>query len=832
MARLPWSRKGRSTETTLTEAAALIPGPAHNTAPRGYVEGIPRGGTSVYNQGDSGYDGQDRASFMAELVGAYMACPWSSACVDTVARTVTAGGLSVTPATLNLEQNAPEPQPTREVNDLRDLLAFVNPREDIRQLYRGVITDLQVFGDAFIEIVWLLGRPVALYSLDSPTMIPIADEHGTVIEFVQHLDSNRQAHFEPHEVIHISLDNPRGGIYGVGPTQKNLLPITSWLYTSALLKEQMRKGDPPRIHADFPLEASDTDIEIFAQKYQVRNLGVANIGSPIQTRGGVGMHELQVNKIAEYLATLKDLRDQILSGSGVPPSKVGVIESGNLGGGTGTSQDKALDLATPIPTPSGWTTMGALQVGDQVLDEAGRPCSVISTYEVPDAESYRLTFSDGSHLDACADHLWVTWTAADRKAFGRSQGTVKTEMPADWPNWRSGRGLGPQIRRTAAIVETLRDGTRNNHSIPVAGALTLPEVSLPIAPYTLGAWLGDGTSVCGGFTNGVGDEQILDEIRADGYALTERKSARDSGRCPSYTITGLITTLRTSGLLSNKHVPAHYLRASVEQRLALLQGLMDTDGGFSSGQQALFRSTSEQLADGVVELARSLGQKPVKAKGPMTLNGVDVGVQYGVTWTPTIQVFRLSRKATLWQPKGHALQLVHRTITEATKIPNRPMRCIRVDSPNAMYLAGEAMIPTHNTYRVNTCGPYDELALEKFNYAITTQGFGITDWKIRSGDVDWRDDKVVEEIRDTRLRNGSWDLNRYRAEIGEPRVDGGDDAILVDRHGVVTWADLAALSTATVTAAGKGVLTTPQVGAESYAEQRAKVLAALAEARP
>jgi hypothetical protein len=796
---LPWTRHGRSTDggehTALAEAVtsnAVMP------PPRGYVEGIPRGGTRANQPGDFG--GTTRPEFAGQLYQAYLSCPWSSACVDTVARTITAGGLLLVPDTDDDEGDKPTPAPTRDVLRMQSLLDRVNPREDIRQLYRGLLTDAQVFGDGFWEVVWYAGQPVALYSLDSPTMIPIADEHGTITGYTQVLDTGRTAMFEPHEVIQVSLDSPRGGVYGVGPTQKNLLAITTWIFTEALLKETMRKGNPPRLAVDFPIESADTDAEIWAQKYAVRNLGISNLGTPILSRGGVLMKEMQVDRIAEYLATLANQRDLILSGYGVPPSKVGVIESGNLGGGTGTSQDKALDLSTPIPTPTGWTTMGELAIGDLVIDEAGRPCAVIGTFEVPNAESYRITFSDSTHLDACADHLWVTWTAADRKAYGRNQGTVKTALPADWPNWRSAKGTGPRIRRTAEIVNTLIVGAaRNNHSIPVTGALDLPEADLPISPYTLGAWLGDGTSSCGGFTNSYGDEHTIAEIRAEGHGVTERMSYRSKGLCPQYTITGLITFLRANNILNNKHVPAVYFRASVAQRTALLQGLMDTDGGFSSGQQVLFRNTNEALADAVVELARSLGQKPVKAKGRAMLNGVDCGVQFGVTWTPTIQCFRLPRKAAQWQPNSHAMQLLHRTITSAVRIPNRPMRCIRVDSPNAMYLAGDAMIPTHNTFRVNTCGPYDELALEKFNFNLTRVGFGIEGWKLRSGEVDWRDDKVVDDISSQRLRDGRWTLNRSRVAIGEPPVDGGDTPILAERQLLMAWSDLEAYSTALIT---------------------------------
>lgn len=335
-------RRGRSTEegehAALAEAVhapALAPGPV--VGRRGYEDGIPIGGTTRYNAGAQG--DVDRKDLMGQMYGAYLSCPWSSACVDTTARTVTAGGLDLLPdeETEDVHDQAPDPP---GVVRLRNLLDYVNPREDIRQLSRGLVTDIEVFGDAFLEVVWLLGEPVALYSLDCPSMITLSDEHGEVTGYTQILGPGQEASFEAHEVIQISMDAPRGGLYGVGSTQKSILSITSWLFTAGLLKETMRKGDPPHLHVDFPLEAAEPDMARFLQKYQTQNMGIANIGNPIMSRGGVLTRELHMSKIAEMLATLTQDRDTILSSYGCPPSKVGVIESGNLGGGTGASQDK------------------------------------------------------------------------------------------------------------------------------------------------------------------------------------------------------------------------------------------------------------------------------------------------------------------------------------------------------------------------------------------------------------------------------------------------------------------------------------------------------------
>lgn len=356
-----WRRRGVSTSdirdtpapTPLTEggSAGHGPAPAVIVPRRGLDSDIPMGGTTTRQQSVSTMT--NRRELMDQLYGAYLSCPWSSTCVDTIARTITAGGLEPEPdadATDGADRLV-KPKPTSQVLELQALLDYCNPREDIRQMTRGQVTDMLVYGDAFWEVVWLLGRPVALYSLDSPTMVPIADEHGVVSEYVQVVDPGREVRFKPHEVIQVSMDTLRGGVFGVGPTQKLLLPITNWLFTAGLLKQLMRKGLPPRLHFDYPVETPQAEIERNMAMYQTHNLGIANVGNPINTRGKGAAAEFKQEQIAELLATLVAERDIITSGYGVPNRKVGIAESGSLGGaGAEAGEDRTFEINTCGPT--------------------------------------------------------------------------------------------------------------------------------------------------------------------------------------------------------------------------------------------------------------------------------------------------------------------------------------------------------------------------------------------------------------------------------------------------------------------------------------------------
>jgi hypothetical protein len=259
----------------------------------GFEYGIGPGGLTETNQGLGASTQTDRRSMLDQLYQAYMACPWAWASVNAIARTVTAGGLVTDWDNDDGEGGTETPDKPAQVKLLEGMLAFCNPRENIRQILRSVIVDLLVFGDAYIEVVWIGQQPVALYSLDCPSMLPIADEHGTVTSYVQVTELGQRATFEPREVIHISLDSPRSSVFGVSPTQAALLPITAWLFAAATSKEIFRKGAPPVSSGSTTRrQRHPGEINRWNAQYQQRNVGPRNIGNPINTKGGAGVNEL------------------------------------------------------------------------------------------------------------------------------------------------------------------------------------------------------------------------------------------------------------------------------------------------------------------------------------------------------------------------------------------------------------------------------------------------------------------------------------------------------------------------------------------------------------
>lgn len=365
-----------------------------------------------------------------------------------------------------------------------------------------------------------------------------------------------------------------------------------------------------------------------------------------------------------------------------------------FGGAAGGGKGLALD--TPLPTPTGWTTMGAAAVGDMVLDETGAPCRVTAASEVRHRPCFRLRFDDGSEIVADDVHRWRTFDSSELSAL--------TRLTPEWRENRrcrraskSSRVLSPDfhaepptgtVRNTAEIAASLKHRGRRNHAIRLAGALDLPPASLPVDPYVLGIWLGGGTTQAATVTTI--DQPVLDEIAVAGH----RHALACRSDTSTWRVFGLQAELRALGVLGNKHVPSAYLRASMPQRLALLQGLMDSDGHAALDGGCEFDSTSERLSLDTWELALSLGIKARLTTGTARLRGRAISRRWRVSFSTDLPAFRLARKR---QRQGCSRRALFRYIVGCDPVSSVPTRCIAVDSPTRMYLAGRQMIPTHNT---------------------------------------------------------------------------------------------------------------------------------------
>lgn len=330
---------------------------------------------------------------------------------------------------------------------------------------------------------------------------------------------------------------------------------------------------------------------------------------------------------------------------------------------------KGLALTTPLPTPSGWTTMGAVEPGDQVFDAFGVPCTVTAKSLVKQIGTYVVRFDDGSEIVCDTEHIW--WTSS-----GRTPGPVHP-------------------RPIAEVIETLTGLNGKQHRVPVARPLVLPDVDLPIEPYLLGCWLGNGDSG-GGVICSMPD---LFETMEGERVVFGKETPSPKSKAVRRTALGLRTQLRQVGLLGHKLIPDIYLRASIAQRMRLLQGLMDTDGTWNKPRRtATFYTVRKALALQVTELLASLGQRPNMAGVPTTGFGKRV-ISYHVSFTPVdLQPFILPRKADQAAASTKSTKWSRRRVIVSVEPgPDVATACIAVDSPSRTYLCGDRMIPTHNS---------------------------------------------------------------------------------------------------------------------------------------
>lgn len=359
---------------------------------------------------------------------------------------------------------------------------------------------------------------------------------------------------------------------------------------------------------------------------------------------------------------------------------------------------KDLPLDTPIPTPSGWTLMGDIVVGDLILDQSGLPTRVTHVTETQYNNLYRVTFNDGTSLVAGEDHQWSTLDADTRRRLERRMRALG--RPIDWrEHWESA-----EVRTTREIAETVwsEKHARNNHLVPTASPLELPEVDLPLDPYVFGAWLGDGDSCRPYMTIGDAGMEIADGFAVAGLPLKTLNGYMQFS-FPGENHGDTHRLLRSMGVLKNKHIPDLYLRASYKQRLALLRGLMDTDG-FVRANGAGADFGSEVLANGVAELVRSLGSKVNVRIDRATISGRDVGLRYRLAFASDFNPFgHIGYKRDGWNPEGKRRPInTGRIVVKVEPVDTIPTRCISVDNAEHLYLAGRDFIPTHNSDIVST----------------------------------------------------------------------------------------------------------------------------------
>lgn len=333
---------------------------------------------------------------------------------------------------------------------------------------------------------------------------------------------------------------------------------------------------------------------------------------------------------------------------------------------------KGLPLDTKIPTPEGWSTMGELNVGDYVYDKNGKKTKVIHKSEIHNNPCYRITFKDGYSIVADYEHKWeISFYNVYKKCYTN------------------------KVMTTLEIMEYLKSIENNKYSYNLPRILTskpieCDEAELPIDPYVLGCWLGDGSKTCGILTNV--RPEMWEEIVKRGYTLSENLS-KDNVHAEMRTIYGLRTHLNSLNLINNKHIPDIYQRSSYNQRLDLLRGIMDTDGYYNKARKRYEMETTQKWQyEDLIKLLSSLGVKCSLSE--VTKNYKNTKA-YRVSFSTLDFSPFLIRNTDVKICENNYNEF--RIIKSVEPCETVKTQCIEVDSDTHTFLCTERFIVTHNT---------------------------------------------------------------------------------------------------------------------------------------
>lgn len=356
---------------------------------------------------------------------------------------------------------------------------------------------------------------------------------------------------------------------------------------------------------------------------------------------------------------------------------------------------KAMPKDTLIPTPDGEKLLGEIKVGDFVFDRKGHPTKVLGVYDRGVRRCFELTFSDGRKTRCCDEHIWPCYTSK-----------------------KNLKNLTLQEMMEKGIRISAKSGAR--FRMPINGCVEFSEKELPVHPYILGVFLGDGCCKERYLTLSSNDLPVVEKVAKLLNATAEKLSENNyswrfmkGGKA--------ITTKEVFGDIASwvmrgsneKAIPADYLHGSRDQRIALLQGLFDTDGSVSSKSNGLasFSTTSSELYAGVSYLLRSLGlsastSSKAVCRGRVKQNGTcstDYVVrthlkpdQFDVCFSLPRQIEKLKAVFGAFKRPSKCTERI--ALTDVREIEPCEQVCILVDNPEHLFLANDFLV-THNTHR-------------------------------------------------------------------------------------------------------------------------------------
>ena len=393
-----------------------------------------------------------------------------------------------------------------------------------------------------------------------------------------------------------------------------------------------------------------------------------------------------------------------------------------------------LAVSTPVATPNGWVPIGELQVGDIVFSEHGQLTEVVGISDYEESLTWEVVFTDGSSVRCDDQHLWkVRRMGTDGKGDWRSMtlNEIRTQKTVGIKgNGRPG-ALTQRITATCESGETPWLDSRGypRYQIPVTQPVEYPATELPLDPYLLGALLGDGSlssnnlSLCSADPEivercslGLPEDYRFKKVAKYGYNISHVKGVLAGGK-PSV-VREILKTLGVYGKTSiDKFIPKSYLTASIPDREALLQGLLDTDGTVASTGGVSFCTTSTALVKDVTELVQSLGGIATQRASQLNtylnkhqerVRTTTPSVTLGIKLPDSIKPFHLHRKAQRYSPCTKYLPC--RSIKNICPSTTEKVRCIEVTDTCHTFLTKDYIV-SHNSAKSTTLGLFTAWAI-------------------------------------------------------------------------------------------------------------------------
>lgn len=349
---------------------------------------------------------------------------------------------------------------------------------------------------------------------------------------------------------------------------------------------------------------------------------------------------------------------------------------------------KAEPLDALILTPDGFTEMRNIRVGSKVFSGFGKVCNVIEIFPQGKKDVYKVTFSDGTSVECCKEHLWRVQTPDDR---------------------RTDRRNGKQAYRVVELQEMIgnlvcSDG-RLKYSVDYVEPIQFEKKKLLIPPYVLGVIIGDGALTCGNCSITNPEHDIYEKVKEKCIGYADLHIYEKEDRCTKFSLTGkyIRKDLKQYGLLNKrseeKFIPKDYLYSSVDDRLELLQGLCDTDGSVGNGEFIDYSTSSKQLSEDIIYLVRSLGGRAtVKVSDSYYIKDgirIDCKKRYRLTLSLNGKFIPVTSNKHLRKYKQNK-KVTKKFIKSIEYSRKTECQCIRVDDESHLYVTNDFIV-THNS---------------------------------------------------------------------------------------------------------------------------------------